>query len=286
MTETRSVTPAVPGVLSYGHLLVLAVALIYLTVLLGVATRAAGSGLACNANWPLCDGGLLDLFPASLPSVFEWIHRVVAGIAGLVIVATAIVGWRGAATDRRTRRAVALGALLLPVQVLLGRETVLSFTPPVLALHYWTAIGIYASFVIATVGQWRPALGRAHVTWSLAVALALVPVEAVLAPPIIASYSPPVQAAQYAVILLVFAAIIVASLVGWDAPTPPAVRYALLAAAVAAPLVVFLGRQRIVHPELAPLHVAATVGLVGTVAIAFAWFYRMDPSGSATASRS
>jgi cytochrome c oxidase assembly protein subunit 15 len=31
--------------------------LVYLTVLLGVSTKAAGAGLACAARWPLCDGG-------------------------------------------------------------------------------------------------------------------------------------------------------------------------------------------------------------------------------------
>lgn len=276
-TPTLRSESALPGGLSFGRLLLVTTGLVYLTVLLGVSTRATGSGLACNANWPLCDGGLLNLLPASVPSAFEWIHRVVAGVTGLFILGAALAAWRGIGVDRRVRLAVTVGLVLLPLQVLLGRETVVSFAPPVLALHYWTAMGIYGAFAVATIGAADGALGRRHVGAALAAAVVLVPMQVVLAPPVVVRYSPPIQAVQYAVVLLLFAALLVATVVGWRFADRAAVRGTLAAATVLAPLAVFFARQRIVHPGLAPAHVATTVLLFVAVAAAAVWFVRSAP---------
>ena len=78
----------------FRYLVAATTAFVFATVLLGVATKSYGAGLACKARWPICDGGLLNLFPASFPSFFEWIHRVVAGVGGLFIVGTALESWR------------------------------------------------------------------------------------------------------------------------------------------------------------------------------------------------
>lgn len=279
MTETRAARSTLPDGVRYRHLLLATTGLVYLTVLLGVSTRATGAGLACNANWPLCDGGLLNLFPASVPSAFEWIHRVVAGVTGIFILGTALAAWRGHAHDRRVRWAVTVGLLLLPVQILLGRETVLSFAPPILALHYWTAMAIYGSLVVATIGAGYGALDRRHVGAAIGIAAVLVPLQTVLAPPVVVRYTPPIQALQYAVVLLIFAALLLATIAGWRRVDVGATRYVLALAAVVSPFVVFLARQRIVHPELAAAHVAATTLLFATVALAAVLFLRA-PSGT------
>lgn len=192
------------GRIAFPHLVAGTLLAVTLTILLGIATKATGSGLACNARWPLCDGGLLNLFPATLPSFFEWIHRVVAGVTGFVILGAAVAAWRRDVPPR-ARQAVTLGLVLLPVQVLLGRETVVTFTRPVLMAHFWVAFTIFASFAVATVLTWREALTPRRLRWLAAAGAVLVPVQVLLHPPVVTSFNPTVHTLQYAVTLSAFA---------------------------------------------------------------------------------
>lgn len=258
---------------SYVGVIRLATVFLYLTLLLGVSTRATGAGLACNANWPLCDGGVLNLFPATLPSAFEWIHRVVAMIAGLTVLAAAATTYR-AKPSRDVLAAVALGTLLLPVQVLLGRETVLTFTPPVLAAHYWVAMTIYGAFVLAVVRTRSTAGSIGALQRALVLAAAMAPVAILLGPPVIQRYSAPIQTLQYAFVLLAFAALLYAVNVGWHrGPDHRAFRGLLFLSTALFPVVVALMRQRIVHPTsaIADLHPIAVVVLLGSLFAVTLW---------------
>ncbi len=116
-------------------------------ILLGVYTGATGSGLACSAQWPLCDDGL---FPQSLPSLIEWLHRFVAMIIGFMMLGLAYGGWRYY-DQRRIRWAVTIAIVALPIQVLLGRETVVSYTPEVQTLHHGAALVIFSAVLAATL---------------------------------------------------------------------------------------------------------------------------------------
>lgn len=240
MTTTERIGGGSARIPRFRWLAVATVGLVYATVLLGVATKATGSGLACNARWPLCDGGFLNLFPASLPSFFEWIHRVVAGVTGFAILGATAAAWRWPGVGRLPRLAATVGLVLLPVQVLLGRQTVVQFTGPVLAAHYWTAMAIFGAFVVAAVAAWRGALTRAHATRALALAALLLPVQVAVGPGVVAAYTPPLQAVHYAVTLALFAAALLAALVAWRDPGPA--RYAAGLAAGLVPVLVLLGR--------------------------------------------
>lgn len=284
MGETKRRLRIGPGPGHYAGALLVATGLVYLTVLLGVSTRALGAGLACNANWPLCDGGLLNLFPATMPSAFEWVHRVIAMFAGFAILGSAALAYRDGA-PRRVMGAVALGTLLLPVQVALGRETVVSFVPEVLAAHYWTAMIIYALFVAAAVWTYAGAFSFRHARRALVAALGLLPVVVVLGPPVIARYSFSVQATQYALLLPAFAALLFAALVAWRrVPDRPGFRALLASGVVLFPVVVYLMRQRLVHPPdsaFAAIHPVATLLLFVVVGAAAIGAYRLDPTPTA-----
>lgn len=254
------------GGVRFSHLVAATTGMVFLTILLGVATKATGAGLACQARWPVCDGGLLNLFPQSFPSFFEWIHRVVAGTAGLFILGAAAAAWR---TDvgSGVRRAVTLGLVLLPIQVLLGRETVLSFTLPVLAAHFWVAFTIFASFATATALAWRHRLSTGVLRKLALVAVALVPVQIVLHPPVVTSFTPVIQTIQYAVTFTVLTAAVTLAVVGRDV-ADSRTRTASLLAVAAHPLLVLVGRQ-LVDPTTALLAVYAVlaVTLLGALAV-------------------
>jgi cytochrome c oxidase assembly protein subunit 15 len=186
------------------------------TIVLGIAAKATGSGLACQANWPQCDTGPFNLFPASLPSFYEWIHRFVAMFAGFAIVGSGAVAWLSSSVDRRVAPLVVLGTVLTPIQVYLGRETVFEYRMEILSLHFWTAILIFSLFALATVLAWKGHLSPRAATVGMAVGLIALPAHVALSPTdlgLVSAYTPTVQLLQYAVTLGLIASVILAAMV-------------------------------------------------------------------------
>lgn len=117
-------------------------------ILLGVYTGAVGAGLTCAGRWPFCDGWL-GLFPANWTSFIEWFHRFVAMITGFFILGTTYAAWRGD-HSRRIVWATVVATVVLPVQVLLGANTIFNFGVAAQILHHAAAQVILVALVAAT----------------------------------------------------------------------------------------------------------------------------------------
>ncbi len=130
------------------HYLAVTTVSTFFLILLGVYTGKIGAGLACEARWPLCDGWM-GLFPANWPSFVEWFHRLVAMIVGFMIIGAALLAWRGDYGKYLTY-ATGLAAVLLPVQILFGANTVLNFGVMASMVHQIAAQLIFGALVIAT----------------------------------------------------------------------------------------------------------------------------------------
>ncbi|WP_302081337.1 COX15/CtaA family protein [Salinibaculum rarum] len=134
--------------LSFRHLAAVTTGLAFSLILLGVYTGAMGAGLACAGRWPLCDGWL-GLFPANWPSFIEWFHRFVAMIAGFFILGVGISAWRKG-RNRWIRYASAVAVVVLPVQVLLGANTIFNFGVVAQVLHHAAALLILTALTVTT----------------------------------------------------------------------------------------------------------------------------------------
>ena len=188
------------------------VALTFVLVLLGVYTAAAGAGLTCDQRWPLCDGAVFGLFPADFPSFVEWFHRLWAVITGFVVVGATLSAWRGDA-DRRVTGALAGATLILPSQVILGALTVTRYELLILVAHFVTAFAILTLLLAGAVRAYEPRLDIATRRRQAAtLAVALLPVYAVLSPRLLLVYSPAVQVAFYAVGMAVYGALVAVAL--------------------------------------------------------------------------
>ena len=192
-----------------------------LTALVGVLTATTGAGLTCEARWPLCDGAVFGLFPANVMSFIEWSHRLVAMVAGLLIVASTAAAWRGG--HRRRVRLATLGALLLtPVQVVFGAFTVLvhrfvfGYSIAVLTLHFALASLILGLLVAATVWAYaedgRVTPGR--IERAGAVALLGFPLLVALTPRLFVTFGEAAQFVYYGLGFATFAALCVVALWG------------------------------------------------------------------------
>lgn len=131
----------------FRHLAATSAGLAFVLILLGVYTGASGAGLACAGRWPFCDG-FLGLFPANWPSFVEWFHRFVAMIAGFLILGTAVAAYRGD-HERRIVVASVVAVVVLPVQILLGANTIFNFGIWAQVMHHGAAQIIFGALVAA-----------------------------------------------------------------------------------------------------------------------------------------
>lgn len=102
--------------------------LVVTIVLVGVGgyTRGSGSGYGCQDRWPLCeDGSLGGLLPRlELTMVIEWSHRWVAGIVGVLALATAVMAWRRARDRPDVLWPATAGVVAIGLQAWVGRMVV------------------------------------------------------------------------------------------------------------------------------------------------------------------
>ncbi|MPZ14707.1 MAG: protoheme IX farnesyltransferase [Chloroflexi bacterium] len=128
----------------------LAAGITYLLIVMGAIVRASGSGLGCP-DWPLCYGQVVP--PGHPPAVIEFTHRLIGGIAGLLIAATLVLWAHARGYDRRVLVASALIALLLASQVGLGAVVVrLELPPPLVLVHLGLALLLLGAMVALAVG--------------------------------------------------------------------------------------------------------------------------------------
>ncbi|MHB8459283.1 MAG: heme o synthase [Candidatus Limnocylindrales bacterium] len=134
------------------------VATTFILVVIGVMVRSTDSGVACP-TWPGCfPGQFLPGLDAGPNVWFEWIHRTVAFVIGILVVGVAILAF----LDHRDRPSLlwpsvaAVGIALF--QAWLGRETVrLGNSGPSVTAHLAAAMILFAVLIFALVRSFFPA---------------------------------------------------------------------------------------------------------------------------------
>ena len=115
---------------------------IFFLVCLGGGVRAMNAGLACP-DWPLCFG---DIIPDYHPQVyFEFLHRALAGLVGIVSVWLNILIIKNEKFSRGLKAAAFVSIILLLAQVVMGGLTVLlQLHEKIVALHLAMGTGFFA----------------------------------------------------------------------------------------------------------------------------------------------
>jgi cytochrome c oxidase assembly protein subunit 15 len=124
-------------------------------IVFGGIVRISGSGMGCGDDWPKCNGRWIPAF--TLETFIEYMHRLLAvGIGVVVLVVFAYVLLQrtrpGFAGRGGMLRPLALGAVLLIAQALLGAVTVwLELPTGVTVAHFMTAQLFLATLIVAAV---------------------------------------------------------------------------------------------------------------------------------------
>lgn len=121
----------------------LAVALVWLLILLGALVTASQSGAGCGTAWPTCLGSWTP--PPVLAGIVEWTHRVGALVVTVALALAATVTWRTG--GRSGRRLAGVAGAVWAAQVALGALAVRAgLLPAVVAAH---DVGALALLVVA-----------------------------------------------------------------------------------------------------------------------------------------
>ncbi|WP_122088888.1 COX15/CtaA family protein [Halalkalicoccus subterraneus] len=260
-------------------LLLATAGLTYVLLLIGIYTAASGAGLTCAGRWPLCDGAVFGLFPANWPSFIEWFHRLIAMIAGFVVIGATYGTWRWQG-DRRIKLAMTTALALYPLQALLGAGTVLDYSLLYLTAHFLTALAIFGSITAATLWYLPELAALSRVRYALFAVVGLFPVLVALSPGTLIDHTAAVQAVYYAVGLAMFALLLAVAI--WSGLLESAVdrlsTVRLLATVGAVALATQLLLGRYVYTDLIQLLDAGAMAAAFLIALLAAWLAtRIDP---------
>jgi heme A synthase len=147
----------------------------FLLAVLGSWVRINGAGMTCP-DWPLCHGQLLPSLANGV--IFEWSHRLVALVEGVVVIAALAAGWQVRKRIAGVVPAIAFIGAVFIVQVALGGLTVaLSNSPWSVVLHWGTGMlflaGLFALAILAVAAPRRIAIRHSVLGGTIAAAAGL-----------------------------------------------------------------------------------------------------------------
>src|SRR5262245_15353371 len=170
----------------------LALAIVVVTIvliLMGAMVSSTGSGLA-YPDYPLSDGKLLSgRALREGPAFFEYFHRAIAGIDGLLVVALVVWVHRARTGSPALRKAIVAGLVLIVVQALVGGLGVLDKLPVANSATHGTlaqlTIATFAVIAYALSPRFAATVPHAHASAGsgrtlTAVGLALLIVQTML----------------------------------------------------------------------------------------------------------
>ena len=257
---------------------------------LGVYTAATGSGLACQAQWPLCSDRLIPTLTIN-PDFIEWFHRVWAMLTGFLILGVAGWSWFGS-FDRRTRLAATLAVAILPLQITVGAITVTlsglvpgGYAASTHAAHLIVALCIFTLLGLATVwgGTGGVSLRLCRIAAGVAIGGTLVGALFSRAIPLL-TYSSGAQAAFYLAglsahigLLTVVAATTeatVGGISGFGRSTARRVRGLAAGSMAALVATLLLGRDLVLYTAVWRRANLVLLALAFSLAVAAAWMLR------------
>ncbi len=128
----------------FARLSVLALGMLFVLLVSGAVVAGSGSSAACPA-WPLCN-------PFQNPGNFSlwlnFVHRLIVGASGLVMLALLIKAWRTQRSQPAILSAATAAVVLFFAQALLGAKLVEGFPAYLLGLHEATAVAVWAAMVV------------------------------------------------------------------------------------------------------------------------------------------
>lgn len=131
-------------------LAVLSTLVMFIVMVAGSLVTKTDSGLGCGNEWPLCNGKFVPEY--TLASIVEYTHRLVTGIAGIVVVLFSVLCWRFYRGNREVRSLAIFGLFFIVLESILGASAVIwPQSSSVLALHFGFSLLAYSGVFLLTL---------------------------------------------------------------------------------------------------------------------------------------
>ncbi|GED27108.1 heme A synthase [Brevibacillus agri] len=134
-------------------LAVLATLVMFIVMIAGSLVTKTDSGLGCGNDWPLCNGKWVPEY--TLASIIEYMHRLITGVAGIVVVVFSVLCWRHYRGNQEVRNLALFGLFFIVLESILGASAVIwPQSSSVLALHFgfsllaFTGVFLLTGFVL------------------------------------------------------------------------------------------------------------------------------------------
>ncbi|ATO36578.1 heme A synthase [Geobacillus sp. 47C-IIb] len=117
----------------------------------GALVTKTDSGMGCGRSWPLCHGQWIpdDITPQL---VIELSHRLVSGLAAIMVLILCIRSWRVMGHVRETKPLAVLSFVFLVLQSLIGAAAVVwGQSDFVMALHFGISLISFAAVLLLTL---------------------------------------------------------------------------------------------------------------------------------------
>jgi cytochrome c oxidase assembly protein subunit 15 len=119
--RTTEIILSVPAFIRFAWI-TLAVTIV--VIVWGAVVRATGSGAGCGSHWPLCNGGVVPLAPATA-TIIEFTHRLTSGVAMILALVLALWARRVFPAGHRARRWAIYSLIFMLVEAAIGAGIVL-----------------------------------------------------------------------------------------------------------------------------------------------------------------
>jgi heme a synthase len=130
----------------YFWLSVIAAATLFLVNILGFVDTMTNSAMGCGRGYPLCNGSLFPNF-SDYHSVIEYTHRVIVGLASILLFVVSAVAWFRY-KSRKIKWLVLFAIIGILGESTLGALTViLTLSPMLLAAHLGIALISFSALV-------------------------------------------------------------------------------------------------------------------------------------------
>jgi cytochrome c oxidase assembly protein subunit 15 len=128
----------------------LATILMFLVMIAGSLVTKTESSLGCGNDWPLCNGKWVPEYTIS--SMIEYMHRMITGVAGIVVLAFSLLAWRKNKGSIEVKALAAFGMFFIILESALGAAAVIKpQSSPVLALHFGFSLLAFTGVLLLTI---------------------------------------------------------------------------------------------------------------------------------------
>ena len=120
----RCMTEIILSVRAFVRFAWITLAVTIVVIVWGAVVRATGSGAGCGSHWPLCNGGVVPLAPATA-TIIEFTHRLTSGVAMILALVLALWARRVFPAGHRARHWAMYSLMFMLIEAAIGAGIVL-----------------------------------------------------------------------------------------------------------------------------------------------------------------